>query len=180
MYLFFLMLRFVMQASRADYYNPISQGIVKITEPAVSPFKKILAAYRGVDFATLVVALLVQLSMIMLVILVSGGPFFHPIYILWALLGLVSTLFDIYFFLLIVRVISSWVAPYGGHPVTNLVYQLTEPLCRPARRIIPPMGGLDFSVMIVMVGLILLDQYLLVRPLAMSIGVPRGLIFGLY
>ncbi|MBO6557486.1 MAG: YggT family protein [Pseudomonadales bacterium] len=179
LYLIIVLLRFLMQASRVDYYNPISQAVVKLTDPPVKPLKKILPAVRGVDFATLVVALLVQLLAVCLVMMISGGYVFHPAYVAWSMVGVVSTIFDIYFFALIVMVIGSWIAPYSNHPAMSLVYQLTEPVCAPARKLLPPMGGLDFSIILVFVAITLIDTYLVIRPLAIMLGIPQGLILGL-
>lgn len=179
LYLIMVMLRFLMQVSRADFYNPICQAIVKITDPPVKPLKKIIPAVRGVDFATLVVALIVQLASIIIIMTLSGGWVFHPTYIAWSLVGLVSLIFDIYFFALIIMVISSWIAPYGDHPALQLVQQLTEPVCAPARKLLPPMGGLDFSIILVFVAITLIDSYLVIRPLAQMLGIPGGLILGL-
>ena len=95
------------------------------------------------------------------------------------MVGVVSTIFDIYFFALIVMVIGSWIAPYSNHPAMALVYQLTEPVCAPARKLLPPMGGLDFSIILVFVAITLIDTYLVIRPLAVMLGIPQGLILGL-
>lgn len=179
LYLIMVMLRFLMQASRVNYYNPICQAIVKITDPPVKPLKKLIPAVRGVDFATLLVALVIQLLTIMLIMGLSGGWFFHPSYIAWSMVGLVSLIFDIYFFALIIMVIASWLAPYADHPALVLVHQLTEPICAPARKLLPPMGGLDFSIILVFIAITLIDSYLVIRPLAQMLGIPGGLILGL-
>lgn len=179
LYLIVVLLRFLMQASRVDYYNPISQAVVKLTDPPVKPLKKLLPAVRGVDFATLVVALVVQLLAVCLVMGISGGYPFHPAYVAWSMVGVVSTIFDIYFFALIIMVIASWIAPYSNHPAMAMVYQLTEPVCAPARKLLPPMGGLDFSIILIFVAITLIDNYLVIRPLAVMLGVPQGLILGL-
>lgn len=179
LYLIVVLLRFLMQASRVDYYNPICQAVVKFTDPPVKPLKKLLPAVRGVDFATLVVALVVQLLAVCLVMMISGGYFFHPAYVAWSMVGVVSTIFDIYFFSLIVMVIASWIAPYSNHPALALVHQLTDPICTPARKLLPPMGGLDFSIILVFVAITLIDTYLVIRPLAVMLGIPQGLILGL-
>ena len=93
-----VLLRFLMQLSRVDYYNPICQAIVKVTDAPVKPLKKILPAFRGVDFATLLVALIVQLLAVSIVMFLSGSYAFHPIYIAWSLVGLLSAIFKIYYF----------------------------------------------------------------------------------
>lgn len=179
LYLILILLRFLMQVSKVDFYNPICQAIVKVTDPPIKPLKKVIPTVRGVDFATLLVALVFQILAIALVMLLKGGYLFHPVYIAWSMVGLVSSIFDIYFFALIVMVISSWIAPHSNHPAMALVHQLTEPICAPARKLLPPMGGLDFSIILVFVAITLIDTYLVIQPLAHLLGIPQGLILGL-
>jgi YggT family protein len=178
-YFILIMVRFLMQVSRVDFYNPLCQGIIKITDPAIKPLRKFIPTVRGIDFATLLVGFIVQLLAIVLIMLILGGSPFMPIYIAWVLLGMFSIIFDIYFFALLVMVISSWVAPHSNHPALNLVNQITEPLTRPARKLLPPMGGIDFSIILVFVFISLIDNYLVIHPLAGMLGVPGGLIIGL-
>lgn len=179
LYLLTILLRFLMQASRADFYNPICQAIVKITDPVTRPLKSIIPTVRGVDFATLIVAIFIQLLIIMLIMTLRGGPFFHLAYLPWTLLGLVSQILDIYFFALLILVVVSWVAPYSTHPAVSLIHQITAPLCTPARKLLPPMGGMDFSIILVFVFITLVDNYLVVKPLAAYLGVHPGVILGL-
>ena len=178
-YFILIMVRFLMQVSRVDFYNPLCQGIIKITDPAIKPLRKLIPTFKGVDFATLVVGFGVQLIAIILIMLILGGYPFMPIYIAWVMLGMFSIIFDIYFFALLVMVISSWIAPYSNHPALTLVNQLTEPLCSPARKLLPPMGGIDFSIILVFVFISLIDNYLVIHPLAQMLGIPGGLIIGL-
>jgi len=178
LYLILVMLRFLMQVARADYYNPICQAIVKITNPPIIPLKGILPTVRGVDFATFAVGLIVQLIIVMLVMMLWGYPFFSPVYIAWTLLGIFGLIFDIYFFALIIMVIASWIAPFSTHPALILVRQITEPICAPARALLPPMGGIDFSIILVFVAITIIDNILVVRPLAQMLRVPGGLILG--
>jgi YggT family protein len=178
-YSFLLLLRLLMQISRVDYYNPICQGIVKITDPAIRPLRGVLPTVLGVNLATLAVAFVVQMIAVMLIMGLAGGPLFSPLYIAWVLLGLFSTIFNIYFLALIVMVIASWIAPQSGHPALALVYQITEPVCAPARKLLPPMGGLDLSIILVFVVLNLVDDYLVIAPLAKMLGIPAGVILGL-
>ena len=178
-YFILTMVRFLMQVSRVDYYNPFSQGIIKVTDPAIKPLRKILPTVRGVDFATLAVAFIVQFIAVVLVMLIMGGYPFHPQYIAWVFLGMFSIIFDIYFFTLLVMVISSWIAPHSNHPALTLINQLTAPLCTPARKLLPPMGGIDFSIILVFVFISLIDNFLVIQPLAKMLGIPPGLILGL-
>ena len=179
LYTLLVMIRMLMQVARADFYNPICQAIVKITEPAVKILRPALPTVMGVDFASLGVAFIVQLIAVMLVMLLWGGPVFNLVYIAWVLLGLFSIVFSIYFFALIVMVISSFIAPYSDHPALSLVRQLVEPVCAPARKLLPPMGGLDFSIILVFVAINIIDDILVIAPLAQFLQVPRGLILGL-
>ncbi|MDZ7686704.1 MAG: YggT family protein [Gammaproteobacteria bacterium] len=175
-----VMLRFLMQVAKVDYYNPISQAIVKITDPAIRPLGQVLPTVRSVNFASLGVAFIVQLIAVILIMLLSNHPIFHPLYIAWVLVGLFSLIFDIYFFALIIMVIASWIAPFSRHPALMLVQQLTEPVCAPARRLLPPMGGIDFSIILVFVFITIIDQILVIEPLAYQfLRIPPGLIIGL-
>jgi YggT family protein len=108
-----------------------------------------------------------------------GYAFFALNYVAWVLLGLFAIIFKIYFFALLVSVVASWIAPASNHPALSLVYQLIEPICAPARKLLPPMGGIDFSIILVFVFINLIDSYLVIQPLSVFLGVPRGLILGL-
>jgi len=179
LYTIVMMLRFLMQVSRTDYYNPICQVIVKITDPAIRPFRTVLPTVYGVDFATLTVAFIIQLVAVMLIMMLFGYSFFLPIYVAWVLVGLFSIILKIYFFALLISVISSWIAPYSNHPALSLIHQITEPICTPARKLLPPMGGIDFSIILVFVFINIIDNILVVAPLAQMLGVPPNLILGL-
>ena len=178
-YFFFLMLRLLMQVSRSDYYNPLCQAIVKVTNPVVMPLKPLLPSPLGIDLATLAAAVAVQIMAILLILVFIEEFYFHPHFFSWSALAVVATILDIYFYALIIQVVASWVAPQSSHPALVLVYQLTEPVCAPARRLLPPMGGLDFSIILVFFFIMVLDRYLLVQPLAEWLKAPRGLIFGI-
>ena len=179
LFVLLLMLRFLLRLAKADYYNPISQGIVSITNPVLKPVSLAVPSLGRFDLPTLLVAILVQFIGLMVAMALYGYPFFSLLYLGWAMVGVVSLVLNIYFFALIIVVIASWIAPNTGHPVLSLATQITEPLCGPARRLIPPMGGLDLSVMFVIMGLILLEEYLLVPPLAAILRVQSGLMIGL-
>lgn len=166
LYIFAVVLRFMMQTSRVDFYNPLSQGIFKLTDPPVRPLRRLIPAIYGVDIAVLVLAFLLQLIALLLVVFLRGYPFPSIVSLIaWPLLGILALIFRIYFVGLIVMVVASWIAPYSNHPVITVVYQLTEPICRPARRLLPPMGGLDFSIILVFLFISLIDTYLLVTPM---------------
>ncbi|MFC0269187.1 YggT family protein [Kushneria aurantia] len=160
LYLFVLMLRFLLHASRADYYNPISQAVVKATSPLVAPLQRLIRPAGPVDIATLVVALLFKaLGILIICLMIFGMP---PIGLLLtaALAGVVNAILKIYFFALIIMIILSWVAPQSAHPGALLVYQITEPIMAPVRRIIPPLGMIDLSPIVVFLLINVLDSFL--------------------
>jgi len=147
-----LLARFWLQWARADFYNPISQGIVKMTDPVLKPIRKILPSNRRYDFASILLLLLLPLVVYSLISLLSGGGL--PELPLLFVLVVKKTLFlvlSMLLYVVIIRSIASWIAPSGYNPAINLLIQLTEPFLIPLRRIIPPSGGLDWAPMILMI-----------------------------
>lgn len=158
-YLFLLMLRFLLQASRADYYNPISQSVVKITQPAVRPFQSFLGPVMGrFDLATLASGFVLKLVAIIAILQIAGYGM-APVddLAIGAVAALANAILKIYFFALIVMIILSWVAPRASHPGAILVMQLVEPIMAPVRRVIPPLGMLDLSPIVVFIAISLID-----------------------
>jgi YggT family protein len=152
MYLLAMLLRFLLQLARADFYNPISQALVKLTNPLVMPLRRILPGYAGIDLSSLLLSILLQMLMVALLVVLQTGRLLPPLpLVLVGLLGVAAYLVKIYFFAILAMIILSWVAPGGNSPVLYLLYQLTEPVMAPFRRIIPPMGGLDLSPILVFV-----------------------------
>ena len=146
LYLLAVLLRFLLQAVRADFYNPVSQAIVKVTAPPLMPFRRVIPGYRGIDFASLVLALVLNSLFTFLLIVVAGySPPGIGIIVAWSFVGLIAFLLKIYFWSLIISIVASFIAPFSGNPVLLVVYQILEPLYSRIRRIIPPMGGLDLS-----------------------------------
>lgn len=150
LYLVVVILRFLLQLVRADFYNPLSQFIVKATTPPLRPLRRIIPGFGGVDIACVVLALLVQLLATSILLLVHGFSLPSPILLLiWALLGCIGMTLQIYFFGILIYIIASWIAPGSYNPALLLVQQLIEPVMAPFRRIIPPLGGLDLSPIVV-------------------------------
>jgi YggT family protein len=168
-----------MQASRANYYNPICQGILRVTAILTGPLVRIVPSWGRFDGATLVTALLIQTLGICAIMSMAGYGLFEVVYLVWSAVALANSLLSIYFFVLLAYVIMSWIAPYSNQPAAELIRDLAEPICEPARRIIPPLGGLDFSIILVFVGLNLLQNFLLILPLARASGLPTNLVMGL-
>jgi YggT family protein len=161
-----IVLRFLLQLSRADFYNPITQMIVRFTDPGVQVFRRFIPGFRGIDFATLILAVLVESGLICALIFL-GGYQFPPagMVLTWSIAGIINLTLDIYFWALLISIISSFIAPYSDHPALVLVRQLTEPVMAPFRRLLPSLGGLDLSPIFVFLALNIL-RILLVAPLA--------------
>lgn len=157
LYLCVILLRFLLQTARADFYNPVSQGLVKLTQPLLGPLRKVIPGFWGVDLASLVLAVLFHWLVMQLMLLVVGYGLVAPhLMVAWALIGVAGNIITIYIFSGFVLFISSFVAPYSRNPVLLLVRQLLEPLMAPIRRFLPATGGLDFSLLFVGIGLYVL------------------------
>ena len=143
-YTMVLLLRIWMQWARCDFYNPFSQFIVKITQPIVGPLRRIIPSMGPIDSASLLIALLLCVVKVFLHPYVSMNGVFI---VLAAVLIVIKTLGSLIFWVLLLMAIMSWVSQ-GRSPVEYVLLQLTEPLLRPIRRLLPSMGGLDFSPMI--------------------------------
>lgn len=169
-----VVLRLLFQYTRADFYNPLSQFVVRITNPPLRPLRKLIPGYRGIDFAS--VALLVALKTLefMALLLVGGLGFAILGPLAWSVPALLSLLANIFLYAILIKVILSWVGPDTYNPAVSLLHSITEPLLSPARRWIPPISGLDLSPMVVMIAIVL-AQMLLLPPLQAITGMPAAL-----
>ena len=159
---FLFLARFILQACRADFYNPISQGIVKATDPFLRPLRVLIKGFRNLDFAAFLAAWLLQIVALALIVTLSSGYAPDLFYlIVRGLYEVLQLLFTVYWFALIIVIVLSFIAPGSYHPLAALLAQVTEPVLAPARRLIPPLGGLDLSPILVFMILSLIRQYLL-------------------
>lgn len=178
LYLLAMLLRFLLQLVRADFYNPISQFLVKITNPLVVPLRRLLPGLAGMDLASLLLSVLLQLAGIVTLLLLNGlGLPNVGLLLVWSVLGVLGLLVNVYFFAILAMIILSWVAPGSRHPAVYLLYQITEPVMAPFRRALPPMGGLDLSPILVFI-LINVIQIAL-RHMAAGVGLHPALVIGL-
>jgi len=144
-----IMLRVLLQTVRADFHNPISQIIYRLTNPLIAPFQ-FMPRFRSVDLSSITLMFLLQYVMLILLNLVMGSSPLLVINLVKAPFGLVSLLLNIYLFSIIVMVIVSWIQPAGSYnPIVALINQIIRPIMEPVRRRMPPMGGLDLSPMVV-------------------------------
>lgn len=169
LYATLVLLRLLLQLVRADFYNPLSQFIVKATKPALNPLRRVIPGLAGIDTASLVLAWIV-ISLEQLAILSITGFGFQPVpAMLLAVPEMLSLVINIFLFAILIGVIISWINPGSYNPAVSLIHSLTEPLLVPVRRRIPDMGGLDLSPMVVMVGLVVLEM-LLIPPIREVLG----------
>ncbi|PWW10606.1 MULTISPECIES: YggT family protein [Pseudidiomarina] len=153
LFLMVVILRVWMQAVRADFYNPLSQFVVKVSNPLVLPLRSVLPTLGRWDLAAVVLALLVAVAKIYLVQILINAPLPMVVTALISSLFLVVFQFlSILFWVTLIRALMSWFSQ-GYHPMTAMLAQLTEPFLAPIRRIIPPIGGLDLSVLVLIVGI---------------------------
>ncbi len=169
LYILVVMVRFLLQWMRADFYNPVSQFVVKVTNPALRPLRRVIPGWGGIDFAAVVLMLLLQLLSLTLILLFRGQGVPLPTLLFWSLAELVSLAINVYIGAILIQVIISWVNPGTYNPVTSLLHTLTEPLMRPARRLLPPVSGFDLSPLLVLLGLQVLKM-LAIPPLMMLAG----------
>lgn len=153
LYLMVVLLRLWLQLARADFYNPFSQFVVKATHPIVGPLRRIFPSLGSLDTATLVLAILVAMAKVIVLTLMLGGGGFNPLSVFTtSVLIVVKEALSLMFWVLILRAILSWISQ-GRNPMELVLHQLTEPMLAPVRRIIPPIGGLDLSVLVAIIAL---------------------------
>lgn len=152
LYLMVVLLRLWLQLVRADFYNPFSQFVVKATHPIVGPMRRILPSIGSLDTATLVLAILIATLKITLLSMIAGIPIMIPGVFISALMNVIGEAFQLLFWVLLIRAILSWFSQ-GYNPIEMVLGQLTEPLLAPIRRVIPPIAGLDLSIVVLLIGL---------------------------
>jgi YggT family protein len=152
-YIIVVFIRFLLQLVRADFYNPVSQWVVKATNPLLVPLRRIIPGLGGFDVAGLVLMYLLCVLKVAVVSLVYGA--LPPVLIMFVfgLTSMISAILHFFMFAIMLQVVLSWVAPQSYSPLTALLNQITEPVLLPARKILPSMGGLDFSPVVVLLAI---------------------------
>jgi|TARA_B110000240_G_scaffold123726_1_gene138056 YggT family protein len=165
-YLLAVLLRFLLQVAKADFYNPVSQAVTKITDPMVRILRTVIPGYKGIDFSSLVLAFVVEAVAICVLIILYGGTIPGAGFIItWAFVGVVLFIVNIYYYAILASIIMSFVMMFSGstnpHPLLLLVWQLTEPVMAPVRKVIPSMGGLDFSPIFIFIAIQIIQNFIL-------------------
>jgi YggT family protein len=147
-----VILRAWLQLARADFYNPFSQFVVKATNPAVLPLRKLIPSIGSIDTATIVLAYLVAVAKLIVLQLMLVGSIQLPATFISGLLVLLKEILNLLFWILIIRALLSWFSQ-GNNPIESVMHQLTDPLLRPIRRVLPALGGLDLSVLVLIIAI---------------------------
>lgn len=153
LYTAILMLRFLLQQVGADFYNPISQFIVKLTSPIVLPARKLIPGFRGLDLATLLLVLLLIVIKVIALTSFRGLPLNIISVFIVSVQELILLLINVFMFAIFVQAILSWVNPDPYHPVAGLLRSLTAPVLRPFQQIIKPVSGFDLSPLVALIAL---------------------------
>lgn len=161
LYILCVMLRFLLQWVRADFYNPITQFLVKITNPPLRPLRRFIPGWGGIDLASIVLMLVLQVLALLVIMLLRGAAPNIGVLLVLAIAELLSMMINVFLVSIIVQAVLSWVNPDPYNPAVGLLYTLNQPLLRPAQRLIPPLGGLDLSPLVVIIGLQLAKMLIL-------------------
>jgi YggT family protein len=162
LYLLTFLLRFIMQWVRASYYNPLAQFVLKVTSPLVVPARRVLPSIGGLDTPTLAVLILLEIVVTFVLLRLAGISLPVPVLLLYSSLRLIALALWFYTVALFIYVLLSWFGDRGMNPMAALLGELIEPLLRPARRLMPPIGGLDLSALVV---ILLLQAAIIALPL---------------
>lgn len=160
LYITAVMLRLLLQWVRADFYNPVCQFLVLITNPLLIPLRRVIPSIGKLDTASVALMFALEVIGVWLVLQFSSASMAPQTLVLFALTKLILTLLWTYFFLIIVLVILSWVGQRARHPIVPLVVQLTDPILAPVRRFVPAPGGFDLSPLIVLIAIRFLIELL--------------------
>jgi len=151
-----VMLRFILQSVRADFYNPISQFIVKVTDPLIKPLRRIIPGFAGLDMAAIVLMLVLKFVELLLIFAISGKSLHILVILILSATELLSLILYVFIFAIFIMAIASWIAPGNYNPVLSLINQIIAPVIRPIRKRMKPVSGLDLSPMVALIVLYLI------------------------
>ncbi|MEB4592493.1 YggT family protein [Candidatus Thiothrix sp. Deng01] len=163
LYIGAVLIRFLLAWSRANFYNPLSQFLVKITNPLLAPLRRLIPAIGKLDTAAIVLALSLMIIKVFLLLGLQGSGANPPVVLIYSVVELLKMVINIYIFALIIQAVLSWVGNSYGNPMADILNSLTDPILRPIRNIVPTIGMIDLSPMVAIlllyVALILLQSF---------------------
>ncbi len=160
-YIAIMLLRFILQQVGADFYNPVSQLVVKATQPLVKVARSFIPSIKKIDTATLALVLVLIVIKLLILFGIAGIQFSAQQILLKAFYDLVSLTFDIFIIALFIQAILSWVNPDPYHPVSTLLRNLTYPILGRIQKFVPPIGGIDLSTLVGLIGLMFIKRLVL-------------------
>ena len=174
--LFLVAMRFLAQLCGVSPYNPISTGLRSITDPIVAPINRLVPAGRRLNIGAIIALIVCQVIYIAVMLaLISRFDAFNVLQsLIWSTLGAAGLLINIVFYSVLAMIIVSFIAPQSNHPAVEFVWQLTEPVMAPLRNFIPSMGGLDFSPIVLFIGINVIRVSL--GHMAVAVGMPAFII----
>lgn len=164
--IFFVLARFILQIVRADFYNPISQMFVKVTNPMLKPLRKVIPGLFGLDMAAIVLLLILQCAELAITHMIGGIGLHNPLmFAIEALGNLISHAAQLFLISIFIIIITSWINPAAHqHPLVQIAMQIADPLMKPCRKILPPRAGIDFSPILALI-IIFAIMFLVAAPL---------------
>ncbi len=156
LYIYIVLIRMILGYTKADFYNPFSQFIVTATSPVLRPLRKFIPSIGQVDTAALVLVFVLKFAELFLTNFLVGKNIVLSSLIMPTIFGLINLVLNLFIFAIIVLVVISWIAPHlhaQNNPLASVLRSITEPLIRPARKLIPPIGIFDLSTFVVLIAL---------------------------
>jgi YggT family protein len=174
--LFLIAMRFLAQLCGVSPYNPISIGLRSITDPIVAPINRVVPAGKRLNIGAVIALIVCQVIYIAVMLaLISRFDAFNVLQsLIWSTLGAAGLLINIVFYSVLAMIVVSFLAPQSNHPAVEFVWQLTEPVMAPLRNFIPSMGGLDFSPIVLFIGINVIRVSL--GHMAVAVGMPAFII----
>jgi YggT family protein len=161
LYILAVMLRFILGAVRADFYNPVSQFLVRITNPLLVPMRRFIPSIRQYDTSALLLMLVLQIVSLVIVTMLRDVSVSFITLLLVAIGELVVLAFNVFLFAIVIQVVISWINPGSYNPVNTLLHSITAPVLGPIQRLIPPVSGMDLSPLVALIGLQVLKMLVL-------------------
>lgn len=153
LYIGAVVIRLLLGFARANFNNPLSQFLVKVTNPVLVPMRRFIPSIGKIDTSAVILAFALTVIKVSLLFLILRGAIMFPESLLIAVGELIKTIIWVYIIALILQAVMSWVGSAQGNPVSPLVQSLTNPIVRPIRKVVPLIGMMDLSPLVAILGL---------------------------
>lgn len=160
LFLLLYLLRLWLPLVQADFRNPIAQGVMRLTSPLIIPARRFIPSIGRLDTAVIIVTYAIQYLVVLILLLIIQSMASPLVIAITSFLNLGILSLNLFFYAILIKIILSWVAPHTYNPVSAIASSMAEPVLRPIRRLIPPMGGLDLSPILAIVILKAVEIYL--------------------